>query len=416
MGNNGCCGSVNAQKQPEPNKHRETNPQLINKSNSQPKHQNKSQKQIQKENPPPIITPTPDGQLIEENIKPQNNKRVSLGSSIEDNNSGGRISQISSAKNNNLPQTKINPFKLVKSIKGHDKIIVCMIELQNKLIATGSYDNTIKIWDISKDSNNAFEKEYKEEGKVFSLLEFEPNVILSAIDKTPDNVQEISQISPDYIAINCWDLNASLEKTLFSLKGHQLRVNCLAKCNDKFFASCSNDCTIIIWNYTLREKANTLKGHQDCVLCMIQLNNGKLCSGSADFTIKIWDWEKGICETTLTENNHYVKCLCQLTNGYIISGSHDNLIKIWDNNYHYLNELDGHSRSVRSICQIGKTNYIASGSFDHTIKIWDFTTNQCVQTLTDHTSSVIIVIFHSDGYLISCSNDKSIKIWKQNNF
>ena len=182
-----------------------------------------------------------------------------------------------------------------------------MIELQNKLIATGSYDNTIKIWDISKDSNNAFEKEYKEEGKVFSLLEFEPNVILSAIDKTPDNVQEISQISPDYIAINCWDLNASeisqispdyiaincwdlnasLEKTLFSLKGHQLRVNCLAKCNDKFFASCSNDCTIIIWNYTLREKANTLKGHQDCVLCMIQLNNGKLCSGSADFTIKI---------------------------------------------------------------------------------------------------------------------------------
>ena len=43
MGNNGCCVSVNAPKQPEPNKHRETNPQPINKSNSQPKHQNKSQ-------------------------------------------------------------------------------------------------------------------------------------------------------------------------------------------------------------------------------------------------------------------------------------------------------------------------------------------------------------------------------------
>lgn len=409
MGNNGCCGPVNAHKQPEPNRHRDTNPQTNNQSNYQPNQQNKSQKQTQEENPPPVITPTPEEQLIEEPIKPQNNKRVSLGSSIMDNNSDGRISQISSAKNNNLTQTKFNRFKLGKSIKAHDKIIVCMIELENKLIATGSYDNTIKIWDINKD---VCEKEYKEEGKVFSLLEFEPNVILSAIDKTPDNIQDISNINSDDIVINCWDLNASLEKTFFSLTGHQLRVNCLVKCNDKFFASCSNDCTIIIWDYILRSQANTLKGHQDCVLCMIQLNDGKLCSGSADLTIKIWDWEKAICKTTLTENSHYIKCLCQLSNGFIISGSHDNLIKIWDNNYQYLNELNEHSRSVRSICQIGKTNYIASGSFDHTIKIWDLNTNQCIQTLTDHTSSVINVIYHSEGYLISCSNDKTIKIWK----
>ena len=52
---------------------------------------------------------------------------------------------------------------------------------------------------------------------------------------------ELSQIKTEDLIINCWDLNASLNKSIFSLSGHQLRVNCLAKCNDNFFASCSND-------------------------------------------------------------------------------------------------------------------------------------------------------------------------------
>ena len=378
----------------------------LNYQQTQPK---KIQKEIPLRNSVQLITSSQRVELIKEPVKPKFNKPISLRSSRLNNNSNRKISQISIAKNKNLSEMILNPFKLVKSIQAHDKMIVCMTELQNKLIATGSYDNTIKIWDIKF---QACKRECKEEGKVFFLLEIEPNVILSAVDKTPDNIQEISQIKSEDIVINCWDLKTSLHKKIFSLTGHQLRVNSLAKCNDNFFASCSNDWNIIIWDFTLRSQVNKLKGHQDCILCMIQLKNGKLCSGSADLTIKIWDWKNGNCETTLVGHNHYVKCLFQLDNGYIISGSRDKLIKIWDNHNQILDELDGHNRAVRSICQIRKTNYIASASFDHTIKIWDLNTNQCVQTLTEHQSNVINVIFHSDGYLISCSNDKTIKIWQ----
>ena len=196
-----------------------------------------------------------------EPITNQNNIHISYDPSITMSNySGGEISQMSQVKNenNNIPQIKLNLFNLEKSIQAHDEIIVCMIELRNKLIATGSYDKTIKIWDIN---TAACGKEIKEEGKVFSLLEFRPNILLIAIDKTPDDIIELSQIKTEDLIINCWDLSASLNKSIFFLSGHQLRVNCLAKCNDNFFANCSNDCNIIIWDYTLRKQTCTLKGH-----------------------------------------------------------------------------------------------------------------------------------------------------------
>ena len=404
MGNMACCESPNNtrpanQNNTQVNKHVDTLPPDNTKLNSKN----------------PGIKTTPNDGLIEEPNLSREGKRISIGSSVKmsSHNSGGRISPASSVKKNysKLPKDKIKPFKMANSFLAHNKIIVCMIELENKQIATGSYDNTIKIWDLN---NQNCENEIIEDGKVFALLEFEPNLLLSAIDKTPDDVQEISQIRSEDIVINLWDLNSanSDNKIIHSFTGHQLRINCLVKCDDKFFASCSNDGEIIIWDYHLRKKVHKLLGHADCILCLIRLNNGNLCSGSADKTIKIWNWENASCIATLEGNEHWVKCLCQLSNGYILSGSHDNLIKIWDNYNQFVTDLKGHTESVRSICQIGKTNYIASASFDHTIKIWDLNTNECIQTLTEHTSNVINILYHSDGYLISSSKDKTIKIWK----
>jgi WD40 repeat protein len=333
-------------------------------------------------------------------------------------NSGIRISQRTSdiVRSNNANNIftptpfDANNIRMDKSFTAHDKIIVCMIELDNKMIATGSYDNTIKIWNL-ENPEEACEREIQENGKIFSLLEFEPNILITSIDNTPEEgIQDINQVRVEDIVIKCYDLNERDPKSLFSLTQHKLRVNCLVKCSDKFFASCSNDNDIIIWDYVKRAYCQTLSGHNDCVLSMIQLRNKNLCSGSADMTMRIWNWESGDCLSIITGNNHWIKCLCELENGYIISGLQNNLIEIW-NNKENINELRGHTRSVRSICQIGDTNYIASASFDHTIKIWDLDNSQCVKTLDKHTSSVINVIYHSNGYLISCSNDRTIKTW-----
>ena len=283
-------------------------------------------------------------------------------------------------------------FKCIKTIKGHTDKIVSATELNNRSFATGSYDNTIKFWNLN--STIDCKKTIKEEGKVLCLLQFERNTLLSGTSKNN---------------INLWDLLNS--KLSFSFEGHKSWVNDLTKINNKYFASCSNDKYILIWDYYNRICINRLRGHIDCISSLITLSDGNLCSGSADLSIKIWDFKNGKCLNTLLGHKKWIKCLCQLTNDYIISGSDDKSIKVWSNNK-CINTFLGHTRPVRTLCQINDY-FFASGSFDKSIKIWDIFNFNCVHTIYSHRDLIIIIFIMKTGEMISCSNDHEIKIWQQ---
>ncbi len=284
---------------------------------------------------------------------------------------------------------KTKEYKLIEELHDHKDKIVTLIELSNNNLCSGSYDKTIKIWDIkTKECITTI----NESGYVLCLLEFLPNQILSG---TSDN------------NIKLYNINSEEDPYIF--EGHNLWVNCLVKCSETKFASGSNDSKIKIWNIKSKQLLSTLEGHNDCILTMILLSDNNLCSGAADMNIKIWDWQNYECLNTFKAHDKWVKCLCQLNNGIIVSGSDDKKIKFW-NNDKCIKILEGHNHSVRTICQISE-NRIATGSFDNTIKIWDINNYECVQTLEGHTSNVIGVIKLKNGKLASCSNDHTIKIW-----
>ena len=310
-------------------------------------------------------------------------------------------------KNKNIEiKNEKNKFACVKTLLGHTNKIVSLIELESGRLVSGSYDNTIRIWDLNDKNGN--EQIINESERILSLLEFERNKILSG---TGDN------------SINLWDLD-NPEKMIFSFKGHELWVNALVKCDSNYFASASNDSKIKIWDYYKRECVSTLKGHVDCILSLILLRNRNLCSGSADLTIRIWDWGQGECISILKGHTRWVKCVLELDNGVLITGSDDKTIKLWKNENNF-KTLEEHAHSVRTFCQINE-KFFASGSFDYTIKIWEIDTWKCVQTLYGHELNIICLISlkhqndksnEENGYnelIASCSNDKSIKIWKGN--
>ena len=310
-------------------------------------------------------------------------------------------------KNKNIEiKNEKNKFACVKTLLGHTNKIVSLIELESGRLVSGSYDNSIRIWDLNDKNGN--EQIINESERILSLLEFERNKILSG---TGDN------------SINLWDLD-NPEKMIFSFKGHELWVNALVKCDSNYFASASNDSKIKIWDYYKRECVSTLKGHVDCILSLILLRNRNLCSGSADLTVRIWDWGQGECISILKGHTRWVKCVLELDNGVLITGSDDKTIKLWKNENNF-KTLEEHAHSVRTFCQINE-KFFASGSFDYTIKIWEIDTWKCVQTLYGHELNIICLISlkhqndksnEENGYnelIASCSNDKSIKIWRGN--
>ena len=280
----------------------------------------------------------------------------------------------------------------------HEDNISCIIELKSGKTVTGSYDETIKVWDIN---SLKCERTIIDEGEILCLLEFEENKILAG--NKNNNIQ-------------LWDINDSkysLRKNTF--KGHSSLINCLVKCNDKLFASASNDKCIKIWNYSNKECIKTLQGHNDNVLSLALLKNGKLCSGSADHTIKIWNLKNFKCEKTLEKHKDSVKCVFQLSNGYIISGSEDNTIIIWYIYEELLCELNEHKGGISGICQISN-DIFASSSFDKTIKIWDTKTMKCIKTIKSESNNLkeaFPVIYHSSGKLIY-SNIYTFKVWEYN--
>ena len=193
---------------------------------------------------------------------------------------------------NNLKKINIPEYYLIKTQNLHDKVTAIVL-LQSGLIATGSYDKTICIWNF-RDFSCVKKVEVLE--KILALLEFKSNMLLSSNENT----------------ICLWDINSDKDECIYKFKGHEKWVNCLIKYDDNIFASASSDHKIIIWDYEQRKRIKKFEVHKDCILALIKLNDGNLCSGGADFEIKIFDWKQGKLISELKGHTDWVKCLCQM--------------------------------------------------------------------------------------------------------
>ena len=312
----------------------------------------------------------------------------------DENNNMNNIEE--KAESNNSNKKILKNFSNTKTFLGHEDRIVSLIRLTNGYIATGSYDRSIKIWDITKDPKEALLATKYSVGYIFCLLQLTPNELLAGHSEN---------------CIDIFDLNEDKIDPEKHLSGHTLWVTALVKCDEEHFASASNDTKIIIWDSNEKINLKELKGHEDCILTMIILENGNLCTGSADKTIRIWDWKKGECISYFKAHKNWVKTIYQFNSQTLLSGSDDRTIKMWNTNLEIICTLEGHKHSIRAFCKIDD-NYFASGSFDSKIKIWDFNEKKCVNTLEEHSSNIICIIKYDDK-LISCSNDKTIKIWEE---
>ncbi|KAJ3428050.1 wd repeat-containing protein wdr-5.2-related [Anaeramoeba flamelloides] len=256
-------------------------------------------------------------------------------------------------KSNNLGDSKAT------RLTGHTKWVNCLAySPDGKTIATGSNDETIKLWNAD---------------------------------------------------------NGELKKTL---AGHTQCVNCLAYSPDgKTIATGSNDDTIKLWNADNGELKKTWRGHTKWVTCLVySADGGILATASQDQTIKIWNSQTGKLRAT------YIKVHTKEVNRLIFSPdgktlascSKDHTINLWDTERSKLKDsLKIHSGNVKdmALCPDGKT-IATCGSIDQTVKFSTFETSELKTTRKGHKGIINMITYRPDGKEIAtCSDDKTIKLW-----
>ncbi len=237
----------------------------------------------------------------------------------------------------------------------------------------------------------------------------EPDQVLS-VAWSPDGSKLASGKWDQTIKI--WD--ASLGNEISTFQGHEHSVYSVAWSPDgKKLASGSRDESIKIWDVSSGNAIMTLVGHQAGVLSVSWSPDGnKLASGSGDSTIRIWDVLSGNVIMSLVGHQDGVFSVVWSPDGTkLASGSRDHTIKIWDASLgNVINTLVGHDDYVRSVAWSLDGSKLASGSWDQTVKIWDVLSGNVIINLYGSTSRVKSVAWSPDGTKLAAAGGV-INIW-----
>ncbi|MCU1267890.1 MAG: hypothetical protein JWM21_4208 [Acidobacteria bacterium] len=219
--------------------------------------------------------------------------------------------------------------------------------------------------------------------------------------------------------IKLWDTTAAIE--VGTLRGHQGEVYSVAFSPDgKSLASAGADRTIRVWDLISGNELRRLTGHSGAIVSIAFSPDGKrLASAGLDRTIGIWDVVTGQQIMTLSGHTSEVISIAFSPDGRTLaSGSNDHLVKLWDvSTGKEVGTLRGHSAEVYSVAFSPDGKTLASGSADRTIALWDMRNFTRLAILQGHTGLVKSIAFSPDGKtLMSGATDSTIRSWDLKNY
>ena len=175
---------------------------------------------------------------------------------------------------------------LLRTLTGHTKPVDDSIAFSpdGTTLASGSYDRTIRVWDVSTGKELALLSGYGVQSPSFGgRLAFSPDstmIALGGYDGTNGTIR-------------VWD--AETGSLLRTLIGHTDPVTSVAFSPDgSTFVSGSHDDTIRMWDTETGSQLRTLTGHTDAVMGVAFSPDGNvIASASANAAVRLWDAETG---------------------------------------------------------------------------------------------------------------------------
>ncbi|KJK76486.1 hypothetical protein H634G_08074 [Metarhizium anisopliae BRIP 53293] len=294
----------------------------------------------------------------------------------------------------------------IRTLNGHEKRTSSVsFSHDSRLLATGSYDKTVKIWDTAT-------------WKCLRTLVVRSLVATVIFSHDSSFLVVVADRNVDVWHTATWRRAQSW--------GSESEVRCFALShNSRLFAWSETYGTIEIKDVLTGRLLHILTGTKDSHSVVFSHDSTLLASCDGG-DIKIWHTESGQCIQTL-ESTRYSHSIIFSHDSRMLAwvewtdtecddffdGDDDDCIRIWDMvAFEFLQIIKPNQSRPVSLVFSHDSSILASASLDSTVRLWDASTGQCLQVYTGHSGFMQSVAFsHDSSWLASGSFDDTVKIW-----
>lgn len=229
-------------------------------------------------------------------------------------------------------------------------LVLSIAFLSDEELATGDFNANILLWNIS---NGNVVKRFKGHTGCVNFIDIDGGLMASGSED---------------MQIKLWDLERR-EHTA-SLSGHQCTVNC-GKLNVSLsqLVTGSADKTVKVWDINTFQCIRTILDHPGPVFCLYCVQ-GKVFTGAEDTSIRVFDIQTGQCLQVLNGHTGSVWSL-DVDGDHLVTASDDKMVKLWNiPTGSCLRTFRGHMEGML-VVNVTSTSLI-SGCQSGTVRIWTF--------------------------------------------
>jgi WD40 repeat protein len=303
---------------------------------------------------------------------------------------------------------------IIQTIKDHSDTVLSVAILQNGFFVTGSNTGVILIHSFfakqtfkttkspAIQDKSSYKKKalytIRDESQINSLISLGNGLLASG---SPDNL------------IRIWNVTA--KSFIKSLKGHSDNIAALVLLENGDLISASSDKTILVWSLNSGMILKNISGHESSILSLALLENGQLAVGLANGKIIIRNSDLDTVASTLSAHTGPVTTLLEINinNAQFLASASSKEAKVYVWNVETgSNKFISLKDNVRSLAQL-KDGRLAIGT-DKKVNIIDLKdpSNPDIE-LAGHSGAVLALAVLENGVLVSSSADKTVLLWKK---
>ncbi|KAI9852747.1 MAG: hypothetical protein M1838_005505 [Thelocarpon superellum] len=330
--------------------------------------------------------------------------------------------------------------------RGHSNGVMCL-QFDDNILATGSYDATIKIWNL--DTGEEL-RTLRGHASGIRTLQFDDTKLISgSLDhsvkvwnwRTGECISTYTGHSEGVLsvhfdgsilasgsmdhAIKIWNFD---DKSTFLLRGHGDWVNAVkVDAASRTVFSASDDCTVRLWDLDTKSCLRVFEGHVGHVQQVLPLppefefevdargrdvhasedDGSSIASGSEQSatatatataaTSPVQSWDEGFDQNR------------RLPPRYMLTCALDSTIRLWDvASGRCLRTFFGHVEGVWALA--ADTLRVVSAAQDRMVKVWDARTGRCERTFGGHTGAVTCIGL-SDSRMCTGGEDCEVRLY-----